>query len=158
MKVRRAASFQAKVTITTTNGVRALKVEPISPRVIVELGAGPNNKNALEPLGIPEGVVRLTEVGSDGKTKPADGKSQIYGLSFDGSLSLTTDEQIRHTLAELATAMGVVRTAYKDLVTAATPKSTADQVAAAAGKAPAYLTAQIANYQAALNRLTGGTG
>jgi hypothetical protein len=48
----------------------------------------------------------------------------------------------------------VIRTIYKDLLAAATPKSA--QAAAATGKAPAYLTNQIANYQAALNRLTGG--
>ena len=156
MKIRRASSFQAKVSITTVSGVRQLKVEPISPRVVVELGPGPSGKDALKMLGIPEGVVRLTQIGEDGKPKPADGKSQIYGLAFDGDLNLTSDEQIRHALAELATAMGVVRTAYKDLVAAATPKSQT-ALAAAAGKAPAYLTNQIANYQAALDRLTGGS-
>jgi len=52
-----------------------------------------------------------------------------------------------------------IRKAYKDLVKAATPKSQLDAAAAAAaasGKVPAYMTNQISNYQAALERLTGG--
>jgi hypothetical protein len=49
----------------------------------------------------------------------------------------------------------VIRTIYKDLVAAATPKSA--QALAASGTVPKYLTNQIANYQAALDRLTGGS-
>ena len=53
-----------------------------------------------------------------------------------------------------------IRQAYKDLVAAATPdsvkKAQAAQTAAVSGTVPAYLTAQISNYQAALQRLTGG--
>jgi hypothetical protein len=64
--------------------------------------------------------------------------------------------QIHHALAEIGLAQGVVRNAYKDLVAAVTPKSANAAAAAAIGKAPAYMKAQIANYQAALNRLTGG--
>jgi hypothetical protein len=59
-------------------------------------------------------------------------------------------------LAELAASIGVVRTAYKDLVAGAQPKGVQTANASANGPVPAYLTNQIANYQAALNRLTGG--
>ena len=57
--------------------------------------------------------------------------------------------------------MGVIRKAYQGLVTAATPatpQSVAAKAAKASGPVPAYLTAQIANYQAGLARLTGGKG
>lgn len=154
-KVRRASGYQAKVTITTVDGLRQLKIEPMNPRMVIEIGAGKLDKNALEMLGLPEGVVRATRT-NDGVTMPADGKGKIYGLGLARDLNLSNPEQVRHAMAELTTAMGAIRSAYKDLVAAASPKTAAQQIAAQGGKAPAYLTNQIANYQAALSRLTGG--
>ena len=59
-------------------------------------------------------------------------------------------------LAVVGKAMGIVRQIYKDLVAAAQPESARIAAAAkAVGPAPAYLTNQIANYQAALARLGG---
>jgi hypothetical protein len=48
----------------------------------------------------------------------------------------------------------VIRTAYKDLDAKLNPKPAA---AAVSGPVPAYLSKQLANYQAGLERLTGGT-
>ena len=107
--------------------------------------------------GIPAGVVRATEINKAGKTVPADGKGMLYGLSLARDLNLSSDEQIRHAVAVLASAQGVVRSAYKDLVAAANPQSATQAAASANGPVPAYLTNQISNYQAALDRLTGGS-
>ncbi|HEX7945938.1 MAG TPA: hypothetical protein VF495_14805, partial [Phenylobacterium sp.] len=89
---------------------------------------------------------------------PADGKGQIYGLGLPSNLNLDNTNEIAHAAAEVAAAQGVIRKAYKDLVAAASPKTAEDAVAKAqaTGKVPQYLTNQIANYQAALDRLTGG--
>jgi hypothetical protein len=154
-KVRRACGFAAKVSIVTADGSRRLKIEPGNPHVVIEIGAGKTDKDALQLVGLPEGVVRATTT-KNGKTTPADGKAQFYGLSLPGNLNLSNDVQIHHALAEIALAQGVVRSAYKDLVAAVTPKSATAAAAAAVGKAPAYMKAQIANYQAALDRLAGG--
>jgi hypothetical protein len=94
-------------------------------------------------------------VNKDGKSVPADGKGNIYGLSLKTDLTLDTPEAIRHVLAELATAQGAIRSAYKDLAAAATPKAVTAATAAATGKVPTYLSNQISNYQAALDRLGG---
>ena len=155
LKIRRATGFQAKVTIATVEGKRKLTIVPQNPRAVIEFGAGKLDKNALETLGIPEGVVRNTIVGDNG-LQPADGKSQIYGLGLPQDLKLDSPQDMAHAAAEVAAAMGVIRKAYKDLKAAASPK-TPEQLAAAApkGKVPAYLTNQIANYQAALDRLGG---
>ncbi|MDB5425231.1 MAG: regulatory protein FlaEY [Phenylobacterium sp.] len=155
-KIRRASGFQSKVTLTTVDGVRSMRIEPLNSRVVLEVGMGKTNKDALESLGISEGVIRSTTVNADGKSVPADGKAMLYGLSLANDLNLSNTVQINHVLAELATAMGVVRTAYKDLVAGAQPKGVAQAAAKANGPVPAYLTNQIANYQAALNRLGGG--
>jgi hypothetical protein len=156
-KIRRATGFQAKVTIGTADGKRRLTIAPLNPRMVIEFGAGKADKNALEMLGIPEGVVRSTVVVKSGGTLPADGKPQIYGLGLPSDLNLQDAKSILHAAAEVAAAQGVIRKAYKDLVAAASPK-TPEQIAATAaatGKVPQYLQNQIANYQAALQRLGG---
>jgi hypothetical protein len=153
-KIRRASGFQAKVTIAVVDGLRSLKVEPITDRVVVEFGVGKGDKDALEMLGIAEGVVRKTKL-VDGKTVPADGKGMLYGLGLPGNLNLDDELERKHALAEIGGAMGVVRQAYKDLQLAASPQL-AEAAKKPSGPAPAYLSSQIANYQAALSRLTGG--
>ena len=76
---------------------------------------------------------------------------------------LTHDQALDHPMKHvLARAVGVqehlqidaIRDAYRQLEAAAKPQTTTS--AAASGPVPAYMTSQIANYQAALDRLTGG--
>lgn len=157
-KINRALDFQANIKITTgADGSRKLTITPLNLRNTLQLFAGPAGKDALTGLGLQEGVIRTTVADKSGAQLPGDGKGQIYGLKFDGDMTLNSATSISHVAAELAAAMGVIRQAYKDLQTAATPASVlAQQKAVSTGTVPAYLTAQIANYQAALDRLTGG--
>jgi hypothetical protein len=157
-KINRALDFQASIKITTgADGTRKLTIAPLNARSTLQLIAGPAGKNALAALGLQEGVIRTATADKNGVLVPGDGLGQIYGLKFDGDMSLNSATSISHVAAELTTAMGVIRQAYKDLQTAATPASVlAQQKAVATGSVPAYLTNQIANYQAALDRLTGG--
>jgi hypothetical protein len=160
LKIQRASNFSAKVTVVSTlDNQHQLKIEPAYPGALIQFGPGKGDQNALPQLGIPEGVVRATTTNKDGTSVPADGKAMLYGLSLPSNLNISNDDQVSHALAELAAAQGVIRTAYKDLVTAATPKSAqnAAKAAAASGSVPAYMTAEISNYQAALDRLTGGS-
>lgn len=155
-KIRRASGFQAKVTISTVEGRRTLRVEPSNDRTMIEFGAGKADRDALAMLGIAEGVVRRTKM-VDGKTLPADGKEMLYGLGLEDALNLGSELDRNHALAVLGKAMGIVRQVYKDMVAAAQPESVkrAQEAQAKAGQAPAYLSNQIANYQAALARLGG---
>jgi hypothetical protein len=154
LKVRRALGFNVNVEIVTVDGMRKLQIKPSSDRSNVTIGAGKIDLDALETLGLTPGVVRNTRT-VDGKTVSADGKANYYGLGLPTDLNLSSTDDIKHAAAEIAAAMGVIRTIYKDLVAAATPKSA--QALAASGTVPKYLTNQIANYQAALDRLTGGS-
>jgi len=142
--------------VTTIGGQSSLSIAPSYAGATVTLGAGPDGKNALTTLGLMEGVLSQT-VTNKGVTTAADGGSTIYGLGLSSTLNIDSAAQISHALASISSAMGVVRTAYQDLVTAATPKSAASTAAAAGktGTVPAYLTSQIANLQAGLARLTG---
>ncbi|WP_397422769.1 hypothetical protein [Phenylobacterium sp.] len=152
-KIRRNSNFQAKVTITSLGGQRSLRIEPTTPNQMIEFALGKDGKDALELLGIPEGVLRKTTT-VDGKTLPADGKSMLYGLGLPSNLNLNNDVERKHAIAEIGQAMGVVRKAYIDMKAAASPPPP-PSAAAISGKVPAYLNNQIANYQAALDRLGG---
>ena len=157
-KIQRASSQQVKVTLLNLSGTRRLSIAPATGSAVITFGAGKPGADALEQLGIPQGVLRRTMTLGD-KTVPADGGAPIFGLKLASTLNLSSAEQITHARAVVSQAMGVVRTAYQSLVTAATPQAVLDARAKAAaapkGALPAYLTAQIANYQAGLNRLIG---
>jgi hypothetical protein len=160
-KIQRASGFEATVTVSASlNGQQGLRIAPANSRMTVEIGAGTASKNALAILGIPEGVVRSTVANAAGASVPGDGKSQLYGLGLPSNLNLDDAAQISHALAQISAAIGVVRSAYQGLVAATTPKSaasTAAMNASSSGPVPQYLTNQIANLQAGLARLTGGT-
>ncbi|MCW5761440.1 MAG: hypothetical protein KIS90_16840, partial [Phenylobacterium sp.] len=157
-KIKRASGFNAKVTLVTIDGnKRSLRIEPTTDRATLEFAPGKADKDALAMLGIPEGIVRRTTT-EKGKVVPADGKGMIYGLALDGKLNVLNDTDRKYALAELSSAMTKLRTAYRDLVSAASPQTQQAQSTnkSANGPVPAYLTNQIANYQAALARLGGG--
>jgi len=139
------------------DGQRQLKIVPARPGAMITFGKGKGDRDALSILGVPEGVVRQTVTTKSGATVPADGKANLYGLGLASDINLSDDAQISHALAEVTTAQGVIRTAYKNLVAAASPKTAAQSAATTTGSVPAYMTAQISNYQAALDRLTAGS-
>ena len=159
-KIQRASGFEATVTVgTSPDGQQALHITPANSRMTVGIGAGTASKNALAILGIPEGVVRSTTINAAGAMVPGDGKSQLYGLGLSSTLNLDDSAQISHALAQISAAIGAVRSAYQGLVAAATPKTAASAAAtnaSSSGPVPQYLSDRIANYSAALARLTGG--
>ncbi|MDB5469361.1 MAG: hypothetical protein JWR84_921 [Caulobacter sp.] len=152
-KIKRAGGYRAKVTVVADGEFRRIKIVPASANDTVEVLPGKGGKNMLEALGLTEGVVRNT-VMKDGKSVAADGNGNIYGLGLANDINLKDDDAIRNAQLVLSKAMSSIRSAYKDLETAAKPASVTK--AAASGPVPAYLTSQIANYTAALNRLSGG--
>ena len=158
LKISRASGFQALATVTTVAGVKSLSIAPANSTQAVTLGAGPTGKNALTTLGLPEGLLSLTTT-TNGVTSPADGGPNIYGLGLSSTLNIDSAAQISHARAVVGSAMGIVRKAYQDLVTAATPKTAASEAAAngKTGTVPQYLTDELANLQAGLARLVGGS-
>ena len=154
-KIRRAAGFQVKVDIVTLDGMRKLQISPASNSQVVTIGAGKTDIDALDMLGLSPGVVRNTTT-KNGKTVPADGKADYFGLGLPTDINLSDADQIKHAAAEIAAAQGVIRTIYQGLANP-TSSTTATANKSASGPVPAYLTNQIANYQAALTRLTGGS-
>lgn len=154
-RMGRALAGQADVRVMTVDGGKRLQVRPLTARNVVELIAGPEGKDALKGLGLPEGVLRTTTVAKGGKLAPADGGYPIYGLKLNGKINLDDAAEIGHAAAELAAAITVVRSAYRDLKDAATPAAVKAAQAAPTGAVPAYMQKQIVNYQQALSKLTG---
>ena len=70
-------------------------------------------------------------------------------MELPNTLNLATPDAAKRAGEAILAAMKVVRDAYRDL-------KPEDSLTRAMGQAPAYMTARIANYQAALSRLTGG--
>jgi hypothetical protein len=111
----------------------------------IELRAGPAGKNALAGLGLTEGVVTpAVAVSKKSKAKPS------YGLGLSSTLSLADKASRKAAVDAFGVALATVQLAFKELSKPATSTT-----APSTGPVPAYLTKQLANYQAALARLGG---
>lgn len=155
-KIKRVAGFAALVTVIRDFGTDAdglsrerLHISARNSRTTIETRPGEAGRDLLTALGLAEGVASRPELNRATDAEPAGGKT--YGLTLDRTLRLDDKAQIKRTVMELATAMSTVRTAYNDLASALRPP----QPKAATGAAPAYMRAQLANYQAGLSRLVG---
>ena len=116
--------------------VQRLMIVPRDGRSGAILTSGESGRDALAGLGI-----------SPGHIGPArsDQLPRTYGLDLPNTLDLGDPKAAKERLER---AMLTLRSAYRALAPASTRP-------AATGPAPAYLTAQLANYQAALARLGG---
>ncbi|MBA4805796.1 MAG: transcriptional regulator [Brevundimonas sp.] len=124
---------------TTTGGFQRLSIMARSGKAGAVITAGEAGRDALAGLGLSPGFVGPTS---------GDGARKTFGLDLPADLSLGDAASTKAAGERIQAAMKAVRDAYRSLAPAsATP--------AATGPAPAYLTAQLANYQAALSRLGG---
>ena len=150
-KIEQSSSGQLKVTVVTdplkagevealsSARMQRLSIAPREGRAGAILTAGEAGRDALAALGLSPGIVG---------PKAAAGEIKTFAMALPETLSLTGKDQIKSTVEALRAAVRVVREAYKSLAPGASrPPVT--------GPAPAYMTAQLANYQAALSRLTG---
>lgn len=154
-KIEQASNMRLKVTVASE---AAKAPEPGDPATALRTGfqrlsivardgvkgavltSGETGRDALAGLGLSQGYVGL------GK---GDDVTSTFGLGLSSGLSLGDPASIKGAGEKLQAAMKAVRDAYRALA----PESATPQIT---GQAPAYLTAQLANYQAALARLTGG--
>lgn len=155
-KIERASGFSATVTVAKdivkeadkdkgtleVYGVlERLQIKPKNANARIEISTGTAGMDALAGLGIADTIVRTTPAVSAKAER-------LYGLALPQTMNLSSKEGIKAALDTLAAALTTVRTAYRNLVDANKPKS-----ATVTGEVPAYYSAQIANYQAALDRL-----
>ena len=156
-KIKRASGFRAKVETASNGNSRVLKISPASNNATIEIVPGKGGTDVLRSLGLAGGVVRATKT-EDGKTVSADGSGPVYGLQLPPELDLTTEAGRKNANMVITRAMSQVRSAYREIAdTALGIKSdSSSNSGKTGGTVPTYLKNQVANYQAALNRLTGG--
>lgn len=158
-KIRKATGYAAKVEFSSVGNNRTLRISPSQTTSTVEILPGKGGTDVLESLGLKPGIVRNTKT-DHGQTVSADGKGPIYGFALDTGLDLTTDVGRNAAVSAMTKALSAVRNAYREMADTANGVKRTDATASSNnnvnGPVPAYLTNQIANYQAALNRLTGG--
>lgn len=156
-KIKRASGFRAKVETATSGNSRVLKISPASNTSTIEVVAGKGGTDVLTALGLSGGVIRATKT-DGGKTVSADGGGPAYGLQLPPELDLTTEAGRKNANVVITRAMSQIRTAYREVSDAARgiDSSASSTPGKTGGTVPAYLTNQLANYQAALDRLTGG--
>ena len=152
--ITRAIGSAGRAEIIKANGVESIKITPRSNGA-VRITAGPDGKDALGALGFAQGVVA---VNSDTR-----GSLKTYGLGLIAAdLKLDSTDAIARTKAELSAAVSMVRQAYDTLLHPNAKPLTDEEKAlqakrdAAGTDTSGYYATQLANYQAALARLTGG--
>jgi hypothetical protein len=153
-KIELASGARLKVTVASESatsedapkglnavlaGVQRLSITARDGRDGAVLVAGEPGRDALAGLGLSAGFIGPTATGNGPKT---------FGLDLPQALSLLTPEARTASGERLQAAMKAVRDAYRSLAPA--PKTSATS-----GTVSPYLTAQLANYQAALARLGG---
>lgn len=154
-KIEQASNMQLRVTVAseggevtgkdgetalTMGGLQRLSISARDGREGAILKSGAAGRDALAGLGLSPGFIGRIS-GNDART--------TYGVDLPNTLNLATPDAAKRAGEAILAAMKVVRDAYRDL-------KPEDPLTKARGQAPAYMTARIANYQAALNRLTGG--
>jgi len=126
--------------VTTTGGFQRLSIMARNGRAGAVLTAGETGRDALAGLGLSPGYI--------GPTSGEDVR-KTFGLDLPAGLRLNDPDAAKTAGERLQAAMKAVRDAYRSL----DPSTKASP--AVSGPVPAYLTAQLANYQAALARLGG---
>ena len=151
-KIVAATGYTANVTTETLNGGLQVEIKPDNPDSTIELLPGPAGSNALTALGLNAGVVQTASALSSSTKKNTNSgiAANTYGLNIDGGFNLTTTAGIQAAQKSLQTAAALVQTAFYTLANGNKPASAKPQIT---GTVPAYLQAQLANYQSGLARL-----
>ncbi|MCR6643618.1 MAG: hypothetical protein NVV62_03340 [Terricaulis sp.] len=152
-KINRAIGAGGRAEIIKEDGVERLRIRAFNNSAL-RLDAGREGRDALAGLGLGPGIIAVNS-----KSRSS---VQTYGLGLIAAdLKLDSKAAIASTKAELSAAISIVRQAYEHLLNPNAKEMTdaekaLEQRRLAGGAVPEYYTKQLANYQAALSRLTGG--
>ncbi|WP_448665120.1 hypothetical protein ACG3SL_12030 [Sphingomonas sp. CJ20] len=154
----RGVAVNSKATVTTPKigEARSLRIDTKAGHSF-EFIAGPDGSDALAKLGIePQRIQSPTTLSSRApKVRPGGD----FGLSLTDGLNLTTADGAKLAMKKVEEALSMTQTAYRSLLWDDGKAKLVDGVKnTATGKqSTARETAQLANYQAALNRLNSNT-
>ncbi len=142
----------------TTNG-DTLRIEG-DKGVRIDLIPGTGELDALRGLGLEPGTVYNDGSLLDTENVDANGNELLpfYGLGLPHTLSLLTKDDAAIAAKTLQDVMSTLRKAFNDLTRDPALDELLNGQGGANGPPPAYLTKQLANYTAGLERLNSGGG
>ena len=155
-KIERASSGALKVTVkterdyttgldgaekVTSGGVQRLDITFAEGRGGAVLRAGESGRDALSGLGLTGGFIG-----------PSTAKNKTIGMNLPKTMSVKDPAAAKAAIEVLSGAVKALRDVYKAMDPNATTASS--NTSKAGGSATTYQKTQLANYQAALNRLT----
>lgn len=141
----------AKAKTNYTGGGSNLKLT-VNPGHTITLLAGPKDFDGLARLGIEPGV--LTAPSKDGKTATTDSDiTPTYGLGFYGTLDISTRTGANMARTQLLAVLSSIQSTYQ---TTNAPPADNTKIGNTTGKASAYQTAQLGQYNLALGLMGGG--
>ena len=155
-KLNAALVLDGNADIRRKDGGQSLKITP-AEGVQITLTHGAEGRDALAALGLPTGVIMEKPLpGSDA----ANDSPEIVTMGLVDGLNFDTKESRQEAVDVLESALRGLRTAYRWAVDDPTllQLKNGDEGPGIRGNAvPAYLTAQIANLNAGLQRLSAGS-
>jgi len=158
-KVRRIAGTRVAGVTTPASGTgRALSISA-KPGNTIELVAGTKGRDALEKLGLDARRIAAAPVADDDAPKVSPGGS--FGLDLSDVLQLGTKADAKVAQGRIKQAISYTQSAYRSLYWDDLKASLADTRPKGSARpgSTAIQKAQLANYQAALDRLgTTNTG
>jgi hypothetical protein len=148
-KIQSAANGFATVTALPDSTSGNLTIKASGTINTVQLLSGPNGSDALAALGLEPGLIQPADATSSSSTSKTP---LVYGISLPSDLDLNSTADIANASAQISASLSLLKSAYQGLVNANTPATPATP-SGSSGTVPAYLSAQLANYQAGLARL-----
>ncbi len=144
---------KATVTTVTIKGMQQLKITMKAGHEL-ELISGSGDADALQKLGIePQRIAARAKLSSNApKVRPGGN----YGLGLNDALNLSTLDNAKLALGKISSAISMSQTAYRSLFWDEGKTKLVDGVknTGSGGGSTARENAQLANYQAALTRLS----
>ncbi|MDV3457398.1 hypothetical protein RZN05_10425 [Sphingomonas sp. HF-S4] len=143
------------VTATAIDGIQQLRIT-MKPGHELELIPGGTDTDALAKLGIePQRIATQATLSSSApKVRPGGN----FGMDLSDALSLSTIDNAKVAMKKIEDAISMTQTAYRSLYWDEGKAKIVDGVknTATGTQSTARESAQLANYQAALNRLNSG--
>jgi hypothetical protein len=153
-RVRVLTGSKATVTTPTKDGATTLRIEA-KPGTEIEFVAGGTGKDALAKLGIPAMRVATPETLAAKAPKVRPGGN--YGLGLTTVLDISSAKAATVALAQINSAISVNQTGYRSLYWDDTKAALANGGTSITPSSTSREAAQLAQYQAALARLTSSS-
>lgn len=153
-KINAVLVLDGKASVVRTGSGERLSIQPREGQTIT-LKPGAKGLDALAGLGLTPGSVRAEGAKDDDAALPA------FALGLKASYSLLTTTNAAAAKLSIDSALAEIRKAYREITmdpeTRKLLNGSGETKGKTGGAVPAYLSAQLANYSAGLQRLTGGS-